>query len=88
VRVKGRTFKVHHSGAAHVIKQELNSRTGLRRARATALVVGQPGRAAPSLTLSPRTCSLSGTGAVESELCGRMSWDTSETRERSNPVNP
>jgi hypothetical protein len=29
VRVKGGTFKVHHGGSVHVIKRELNFRTGL-----------------------------------------------------------
>jgi hypothetical protein len=35
VRVKGGTFKIHHGGAVHVIKEELNSRTCLAQFEGT-----------------------------------------------------
>jgi hypothetical protein len=36
VRVKGGTFKIHHGGSVHVIKEELNSRTCLGQFEGTA----------------------------------------------------
>ena len=42
----------------------------------------------PTSRSLPGTPATGARGAAESELCGRTSWDTSETRERSNPVSP